>query len=130
MALKQEQAQELQKMIDQRRSALVAEIREDLARARQEAFGELAGPAPDPGDESVATLIQDLDQADVTRDMGELRDLEGALARMAEGSYGICIVCGADIDYARLRANPAALRCIQDQENYEKTHAGTGRPTL
>jgi RNA polymerase-binding transcription factor DksA len=130
MALTEKQAHELQQVIDQRRSHLIAEVRDDLARARQDSLGELAGPAPDPGDESVATLIQDLDQADASRDANELRDLEAASARLASGAYGICVVCGTDISYERLRAQPSALRCIQCQENYEKTHAVTGRPTL
>jgi Prokaryotic dksA/traR C4-type zinc finger len=39
------------------------------------------------------------------------RDL-GALRRIAEGTYGICAQCGADIDPKRLEALPIATRCI------------------
>jgi DnaK suppressor protein len=130
MALTTQQAEELKGMIDQRRNALVAEIRQEMAKARAEPFGELAGVAPDPGDESVATLIQDLDQFDVSRDITELRELDAARGRIKEGQYGVCTDCGSDIEYARLRANPGAARCIKCQERYEKTHAGSGRPTL
>jgi len=35
-----------------------------------------------------------------------------------------------DIDYNRLRANPAALRCIDCQRQYEKTHAVPAGPRL
>ena len=38
--------------------------------------------------------------------------------------------CGRDIDYNRLRANPAALRCIDCQRQYEKTHAVPAGPRL
>jgi DnaK suppressor protein len=130
MALTAQQTEELKGMIDKRRNALVAEIREDMAKARAEPFGELAGAAPDAGDESVATLIQDLDQFDVTRDVTELRELDAARGRIKSGEYGTCIDCGVEIEYARLRANPGAARCISCQQIYEKTHAGTGRPTL
>jgi RNA polymerase-binding transcription factor DksA len=130
MALTAKQTEELKGMIDKRRSALVAEIRADMAKARSEPFGELAGEAADSGDESVATLIQDLDQFDVSRDITELRELEAARGRMGSGEYGTCIDCGTEIEYARLRANPGAARCISCQETYEKTHAGVGRPTL
>lgn len=130
MALTAQQSAELEGMIDQRRNALVAEIRQDMAKARAEPFGELAGAAPDAGDESVATLIQDLDQFDVSRDVTELRELDAARDRIKSGQYGTCTDCGGEIEYARLRANPGAARCIKCQERYEKTHAGSGRPTL
>lgn len=130
MPLTEEQSQELRTLIDGRVQALSGEFREGLARTRADSLGNLTGPAGDPGDESVASLIQDLDQADASRDAAELRDLDAARERMARGDYGICESCGLDIGYARLKANPGATRCIRCQENYEKTHAGNGRPTL
>ena len=130
MALNAQQTHELRHAIDRRRKALIAEIRADVAKARNESFGELAGAAPDSGDESVAALLQDLDQFDVSRDLTELRELEAARERLASGQYGVCIGCGGDIEYPRLRANPGAARCIGCQELHEKTHAGAGRPTL
>ena len=130
MALNRQQTEKLRGLIDHRRRSLIAEIREDVAKERQEPFGELAGSAPDSGDVSVATLIHDLDQFDVTRDLTELRELEAARERMTAGSYGVCSDCASDIEYARLRANPGAARCVRCQELHEKTYAGSGRPTL
>ena len=124
MALTQQQTQELRAAIEQRRAALVAELREDVERVRRDSFENLAGAAPDPGDESVATLITDLDHADVGRDLSELRGLEAARARLSEGSYGTCVECGGDIGFERLRVNPAAVRCVDCQRVHEKTHAG------
>ena len=123
MALTQEQAKELRGAIEQRRSALLAELRKDVSRSREQQYGELAGPAPDPGDASVADLIADLDHAEVERDVGELRQLDAARSRIEEGSYGECSQCGRDIQFERLRANPSALRCIDCQTLYEKTYA-------
>lgn len=123
MALTQEQAQELRGAIEQRRTALLAELRKDVSRSREQQYGELAGAAPDPGDESVADLIADLDLAEVERDVGELRQLDAARSRIEEGSYGVCVQCGRDIQFERLRANPSALRCIDCQSLFEKTHA-------
>ena len=130
MALTPEQTKELRHLMGERRKALLAELRADAAKARDEAYGELAGAAPDAGDESVADLIQDLDQAELSRDLDELRGLEAAQARMAEGRYGSCTDCGAEIEFARLQANPGALRCIACQRTHEKTYAGTGRSSL
>ena len=130
MALTDKQAQELRGMIEARRGALLAELREDAARTREQPYSEHAGPAPDSGDESVATLFADLEQADVTRDLDEFRALEAARDRFAQGGYGVCIDCGTDIGYDRLKAFPAALRCIQCQERHEKTYGGNPKPSL
>ena len=126
MALTPEQAKEMRRVIDGRRAALLGELRKDVERSREQQYGELAGAAPDPGDESVADLIADLDLAEVEREVGELRQLDAARSRMDQGSYGECAQCGSDIGFERLRANPAAIRCIYCQELYEKTHAQGG----
>ena len=76
MALTPRQTEQLEQMITQRRRALIAEVRRDAQKTRAEHFDEVAGEVPDSGDESVATLIADLDQAEWGRDIEELRALE------------------------------------------------------
>ena len=120
MPLTREQALELVCVIEDRRSALLDELRKDLGQSRADSMDEIAGPSPDPGDESVARMIAELDQAEVSRDVGELRRLDEARRRFDEGSYGNCIDCSADIDYRRLRVQPSAIRCIHCQEKFEK----------
>ena len=119
MPLTREQALELVCVIDDRRSALLGELRQDMDQARAGALGELDGPA-DPGDESVARMIAELDQAEVSREVGELRQLEAARRRFDEGVYGVCTDCSMEIDYRRLRVQPSAIRCIHCQERFEK----------
>ncbi len=53
----------------------------------------------------------------LTRVEGELEDVEQALDRLDDGSYGTCKVCGGPIDDERLAAAPAASLCAE--------HAGT-----
>ena len=69
-------------------------------------------------------------EADTTRDLSELRALDAAHERILNGTYGICIDCGGEIGYERLRANPAAERCIRCQTLYEKTHAAPSGSSL
>jgi len=130
MALTPGQTEQLLRMIESRRQVLQAELHEGIDRAREDSFGDLAGPAPDAGDESVATLIGDIDHADVSRDMAELRALDAARGRLQDGSYGVCADCGSEIEYARLKAAPAAFRCIGCQRLHEKTYAGPSGPSL
>src|ERR1043165_4396242 len=130
MALTAHQTQELDRLIVTRRNALVGEIREDARKTRPERLGEVAGEVADAGDESVAALIAELDQAEWSRDLDELRGLEAAHERIENGGDGECVDCGRDIGFERLRATPIAIRCIDCQTRHEKTFAGPGAPTL
>ena len=130
MPLTPQQTQELQATVQQRRAALRTEVNRDLDKVRSDRLRDLAGASPDPGDESIASLISDLDQADTSRDLSELRSLDAAQSRIEDGSYGSCIECGQDIGFERLRVNPSAERCIVCQTQYEKTHAWPSGSTL
>ena len=122
MTLNRGQIVQLACALANRHEALLGEIRSEVGRAREEQFDAVAGATPDSGDKAVADLIADLDQAEVTRDLRELRAIEAAERRIAEGHYGLCADCGADIPFARLEAEPAAARCIDCQQRHERTY--------
>lgn len=110
------------------------ELREQVAemsgRAEDEPFRAIAGEVGDSGDESTASSLIDTERAEISRDIGELRAIEAALARIDSGKYGECTDCEAPIDAKRLRAQPTALRCIGCQERYEKAHGGAAGASL
>ena len=41
-----------------------------------------------------------------------IRDLQAALSRLEEGTYGLCEACGEEIAPGRLEAIPEASRCV------------------
>ncbi len=43
----------------------------------------------------------------------QLAQIDAALGRIADGSYGRCVSCGEPIGEARLAARPAATTCIK-----------------
>ena len=45
--------------------------------------------------------------------LAEISQIEAALKRIAEGSYGVCAQCGDEIAPKRLEAQPTATRCIK-----------------
>jgi RNA polymerase-binding transcription factor DksA len=55
------------------------------------------------------------DEAVLRRSVDEIErllgDVEAALGRLDDGTYGRCSVCGAAIDDERLSASPVAKRC-------------------
>ena len=130
MALTREERAELDQLIRREHKRLMAELREEIEQSRQETFGAVEGGVGDSADEAVADLLSDLDTAEITRDLGDIRALEAAMARLADGTYGRCIGCGLDIGVARLRVQPAARRCVVCQELYEKTHVHSPEPKL
>ena len=130
MPLTQAERTELEAIIRREHKRLMSELREEVEQSRQETFGAVEGGVGDSADEAVADLLSDLDSAEITRDVNDIRELEAAMARLADGTYGRCIECGLDIGVARLRAQPAALRCVVCQEVYEKTHAHSPEPKL
>jgi DnaK suppressor protein len=122
MPLNRRQMIELGSALTTRRSQLLDEIRSDVERVRAEPYASVAGATPDIGDEAVADLLSDVSEAELTRDLGELRILDRALKRVSEGSYGQCIDCGWEIPFERLQAQPGAARCLPCQERHEKTY--------
>ncbi|GAC1518168.1 MAG: hypothetical protein NVS1B12_09890 [Acidimicrobiales bacterium] len=70
---------------------------------------------------------------DRSRDLGlleqvetELRDIEDALRRLEEGTYGQCEVCGQPIPDERLEANPTARFDIEHERARESGALGGG----
>ncbi len=49
-----------------------------------------------------------------------LAEVERALQKMDEGTYGLCERCGAEIDFARLKAIPYAMYCLDCQSLIEQ----------
>ncbi|NIR59785.1 MAG: TraR/DksA family transcriptional regulator [Gammaproteobacteria bacterium] len=121
--LTREQSRALREQLQGRYDTLIADVRQELLQADNERYAELAGLVHDPGDESVADLISDLDLADIDRHIGELRDLEAAFDRVRRGEYGICVDCGDDIGFDRLHAYPTAKRCLPCQQRHERSYS-------
>ncbi|RMD70907.1 MAG: TraR/DksA family transcriptional regulator [Gammaproteobacteria bacterium] len=128
--LSKEQMHELRQLLEQQRKQLQDEIREELLRSDEEHYIDLAERVHDMGEQSVADLLADLNITLVDHQLKVLKEVEDALIRMDMGDYGICIDCGDEIGYERLRAYPAALRCIRCQGLHEKTFAHENNPTL
>lgn len=51
----------------------------------------------------------------VIRNSQKLQEIEVALARISDGSYGVCIYCGGGIDRARLKFQPTTRYCLPCQ---------------
>ncbi len=59
-----------------------------------------------------AMQVQAMAQAQEDRRQAQLRRIDGALQRLAEGEYGACVECGEDIAPKRLEIDPTVAKCV------------------
>ena len=98
------------------------ELRDALGQARDQLEGQLH----ELGVDGEAAVVDEnfADSAAVSAEHGEqqalaarlreqLDDVERALTRLDEGTYGLCEVCGSTISDARLEVMPATRFCIE-----------------
>ncbi|MET0734441.1 MAG: TraR/DksA C4-type zinc finger protein [Microbacterium sp.] len=95
--------------------ARLAHLDEDLARLRADRGGDSADDEHDPEGATLSGEWSRLEglHAEAER---EIAETDAALARVAEGTYGVCVDCGRDIPPARLAARPDAIRCVSCAE--------------
>lgn len=119
MSLSPQDLLDLERRLRDRRAAVIDELR----RETRDDEGLLRLPDHrEDGDRSVGFEMEAVDLAQSLRDAGELQGIDAALQRLGDGSYGLCPDCGEAIDDARLRAEPAALRCAACQQRFEHRH--------
>ena len=100
-----EQRESLQRLMNARAAVLREEVGEDIK-------ADL-----DAEPEAVALRL----------DVIELRAIESALERLHTPDFGLCADCEEEISYARLSANPTAVRCLGCQTRRERGPAPAPR---
>src|SRR5437763_5016038 len=94
-----------------RRSELLAELAE-LTSVPKDPLGSVSfGKRIGEGTTAAIDRIERVGTAVELQAM--LVDVDAALARMDEGTYGICERCGATIPDERLEARPWTTRCVR-----------------
>jgi DnaK suppressor protein len=100
-------------MLRGRLEQLRAELRTRLER--DQAVAREAEPEVEPLDAAEQTREQDDAILRADRDRAQLREVDNALRRMEEGTYGVSQISGEPISFERLRAVPWA-RYDSDEE--------------
>ncbi len=107
--------------------ALQAEIKAELRNSDDGNTLNLADSVHDAGEESVADLLRDLNNALINQHLIALKQVNIAYQRLNTGHYGECSNCGEAIQWARLLKQPAASRCIACQSLREKTYGANSQ---
>ena len=106
------------------KSQLLAEIQQDLKQGRETSKDEGMDTydlASDARDREISLILND-------RDRDKALAIDDALARIDEGSYGVCESCESDIAEARLEALPFTRLCVSCQADREKEAKSMKRP--
>lgn len=115
------------KFIAQQKERLES-IRADLEQMRDgleedqqnRAEGEDDYSEHDSGDLSQSIFSREMDATIEGQVDRRLEDVERALQKIEEGSYGICDDTGEEIPKGRLEAVPEAIRTVEAQERFER----------
>ncbi|GAB4229117.1 MAG: TraR/DksA family transcriptional regulator [Acidobacteriota bacterium] len=107
--------------------AAKAEVLQRVQRTESggRAVNETTG-ARDTGDQAQDSFTRDLMFGLSQSDRALLREIEAALRRIAEGTFGICEMTGEPIEKKRLEAIPWARYSLKAQEKMERS-AGSPR---
>ena len=106
--------------------ATLGRLREELEDDRQQQLAMLTESGADPYSDAVANLGSDegfADSAQATASRSEtlalidqartrLQQIDAALQRMDDRTYGVCERCGRRIDAERLEARPLSTLCV------------------
>jgi len=130
VALTSAQSSELESRLDTLGKEVRQQISEAVPQMAGERFTDLAGTVYDAGDESVASMLEEFSHTLLDRYMRELRQIETARKRLADGDIDECVECGDDIGYKRLHVHPVATRCIRCQTRHERTFGGEAASRL
>lgn len=110
-----EKIQQLEKELNAMKKRLTeTESNTDILESAQEDSGELSMYDNHPADLGTELYDREKDIALHSHAEGELGKVEDALQAIKDGTYGICVVCGKEIQEERLEAIPYATVCIED----------------
>ncbi len=112
----------LKDVLERERARLLAEI-EEFERAGQESLSDVSGEnnyRDHMADQGSATFARELDMTLEASAREALAQVEAALARIEDGTYGTCKGCGTEIPVERLEAVPSAELCITCKQREER----------
>ena len=116
-----------QDFVEGQRRRLI-DLRDELRGVRdrlQEDERELEGQGDDFAETDIGDLSQSIFDREMDASVGEgierrLGEVERALQKIQEGTYGVCVDTGEEIPRGRLEAVPEAIRTVEAQQRFEK----------
>ena len=118
-----EQIEAMRKELEERRASLLVNIDERREQERDQGR-EVGDEMDDASLEGTTSMTSKL----LERDARLLAEINRALAKLRDGTYGICEGTGEPIGFARLRLRPWVRYSIAYQEELEREERTRGGP--
>ena len=118
------QMKKFKKLLLDAKASLEAEMeqlqRDNLNRSQREFSGDLSGYSYHMADVGTDTFERETELTIASAGSDTIKEIEEALGRIEDGTYGKCEVCGNDISQSRLLAVPHARLCIRCKSAQER----------
>ena len=115
---------EFKKLILKQKEGVLEEIKhiseDTLKKSQKEASGDISGYTYHMADMATDTYDREFSLGLASNERKLLYELDDALKKTEEGSFGICEECKSLIAKNRLKAVPYARLCVKCQEKKEK----------
>ncbi len=109
----------LRKILLDRRHEVLKEIEGLIGHQMSDEMQGRVDAAPDVGDQALLDTQRGRDISILEMRNRVRQQIDEALARLGEGTFGLCADCGVEISEKRLKAVPFARRCVGCQEKEE-----------
>ena len=116
-ALTAPQRDELKQLLLTRRKELQRQMTQNLDNLAPSDSGDSVSQDDDA---RLKNQTREVDGALTAMDADELARIDRALEAMDDGEYGVCVVCGKDIPFERLKVEPMTQHCIVDKAKLEQ----------
>jgi DnaK suppressor protein len=118
MALKKTEIAKFKKRLEEMRAQLLQSLKGSTAEVKKP--DEATGYSQHQADQGTDDFDRTISLEVTSREYGILRQIDRALEKIAENTYGVCDISGAEIPLPRLEAVPYATMTVKAQEQFEK----------
>ncbi|MBV5278730.1 MAG: RNA polymerase-binding protein DksA [Campylobacteraceae bacterium] len=115
--MREHELKHFEDMLKERR----VQIKKNIEDSMREIEGLKDTDVGDEADHAAISTDRMIEQAISAQQMRELGEIEFALNKIRNGSYGICEMCEEDIGFQRLKVKAHARYCIVCREIIEKS---------
>ena len=118
MALKKAELAKFKKRLEDMKRQLTHSLKGSTAEVKTP--DEATGYSQHQADQGTDDFDRTISLEVTSKEYGILRQIERALEKMDENTYGICDITGEEIPILRLEAVPYATMTVKAQEKFEK----------
>lgn len=118
MSLKKNEIAQFKKRLEEMRAQIMRAI--EGTKKEVTSPDESKGYSQHSADEGTDDFVKNINLEVTSKEFGVLRQIDRALEKIEEGTYGICDISSEEIPIKRLEAVPYATMTVKAQEKYEK----------